>query len=555
MNIQSNKAFQIVTLCSIAILWSCKKDEQPIPKASAAFTSTVDALTGGVVTFTNTSENATSYAWDFGDGNTSKEKNPTNKYTESGNYTVKLTATNTGGSDEETKTVIIKLKGTATDTQLIANFIFELDEEGVVKFTNTSENATSYAWDFGDGKKSNTKDTTYKFIENKDYAVKLTATNSAGESADTTKIITITNALPIASFKFSKDPQLVGGTINFENTSKNATSYAWDFGDGNTSTDENPTHSFTNKDSTYTVKLTATNKDGSADTTQTVTIEGVITIAIADLSQLAILENRPKGTLIGEITATVANSEETPVYSITSQSLAGAIALEGNKMVVADSSSFDYKTNTEVTGEIQATVGSVSATAAFTVSIEEVVNIPDANFKSLLVKDLDINTNGDGEISAPEARAFRGTINANLSEIKDATGIEYFINLTRLTPFGNSLTKINVSQNTALTILYLGYNQLTAIDVSNNKALTELHLENNPLTAIDVSNNTALTRLLLNDNDDLTKVNLANGNNDKLTSLNLENTPNLTCVQVDQLPIPNGWRFDNEAVFQTTECN
>ena len=55
------------------------------------------------VTFTNFSQNASSYTWDFGDGNVSNEENPTHTYSEGGDYVVELTATNTEGSRSVTK--------------------------------------------------------------------------------------------------------------------------------------------------------------------------------------------------------------------------------------------------------------------------------------------------------------------------------------------------------------------------------------------------------------------------------------------------------------------
>ncbi len=339
----------------------------------------------------------------------------------------------------------------------------------------------------------------------------------------------------VADFTFT---QGTAGAVTFKNTSKNATSYAWDFGDGNKATEENPTHTYT-KDGTYTVKLTATNAGGSADKTTTVTVDNlVITIAIGDLSQLVILEKSPKGTLIGEIAATVANSDETPVYSITSQSLAGAVALDGNKMVIADASAFVYDTNKELTGEIQATVGGVTATATFTVLVDKLIEIPDALFKDRLLSKKGIDANGDGEISLLEAQAYTGEIAVASEGVADAKGIEYFTNIQEL----------NLELN----------DRLTEIDVSKNTALTELDLSFNKLTALDVSKNTALTRLDLSYNK-LTEVNLTNGNNDKLTDLDLRGNPNLTCVQVDDplpSPLPSGWKFDQgkESVFQTEAC-
>ncbi len=516
----------------------------------ANFTFEADSETAGKVTFKNTSENATSYAWDFGDGNKSTDENPTHTYAKDGTYTVKLTATNEGKSADKTAT--INLKGTSI--QVKASFTFSKGTEGTVTFKNTSEGATSYEWDFGDGNTSTDENPTHMYTKDSTYTVKLTATNKDG-SADTTQTVSIVLP-PTSSFTFSKGTD---GAVTFTNMSENATSYAWTFGDGNTSIDENPTHTYAKND-TYTVTLTATNKGGSTDTTQTVTIDNaLITIVIADLSQLAIPESSPKDTPIGEIAATVANSKEMPVYSIMSQNPAGAIGLvDGNKMVVNDPSAFDYEINTEITGEIQGTIGSVTATAAFTISItdvDEIINIPNGTFKAVLVNNSALNTNGDREISESEAKAYGGEIDASNRSLTDATGIKYFTNITTLRLNTNRLTSVDVSKNTKLTKLYVNGNQLTSIDVSKNTRLITLLAGSNKFTSIDLSRNGALSTLLLNGNN-LTKVNLANRNNFGIVFFNLGNNPNLTCVQVDKLPIPNGWRYDQGkgSVFQTEAC-
>lgn len=65
-------------------------------------------IEGGAVAFTDLStNNPTSWAWDFGDGGTSTSQNPSHVYSAAGTYTVSLTATNTDGSDTETKTAYI----------------------------------------------------------------------------------------------------------------------------------------------------------------------------------------------------------------------------------------------------------------------------------------------------------------------------------------------------------------------------------------------------------------------------------------------------------------
>ena len=94
-------------------LFSCKKDEKPFirpPKPTADFTTVADAETGLKVTFTNTSEYAKSYAWDFGvTGATSTAKSPEYSYTADGTYTVTLVVTSVDGStNTKSKTLVVK---------------------------------------------------------------------------------------------------------------------------------------------------------------------------------------------------------------------------------------------------------------------------------------------------------------------------------------------------------------------------------------------------------------------------------------------------------------
>lgn len=78
--------------------------------------------------------------------------------------------------------------------------------------------------------------------------------------------------MPTASFTHSSDSYEEGDTIYFTSTSSNADNFQWTFGDGSTSTDENPWHVFNSKGS-YEVKLKVINDDGSDETTSTVTIK------------------------------------------------------------------------------------------------------------------------------------------------------------------------------------------------------------------------------------------------------------------------------------------
>ena len=140
------------------------------------FTFEVDNLE---VSFTNTSEGAVSYTWNFGDNSgTSEEVDPFYSYSEAGTYTVELTATNADGVEKTTSQDV-----TVTDPPAAtASFSYVVDGLQVT-FTNASENAVSYSWDFGDGTGTSTDENpVYTYTEAGDYTVTLTATAANDES-------------------------------------------------------------------------------------------------------------------------------------------------------------------------------------------------------------------------------------------------------------------------------------------------------------------------------------------------------------------------------------
>ena len=103
-NLLQMKAAVVVAVV-LLLGYSCKKTELEVV---AGFTIAVDAADFRKVTFTNVTQNASTYAWDFGDGASSTDPNPVHTYAIEGTYNVKLTATGNGGSDVVTQPVIIK---------------------------------------------------------------------------------------------------------------------------------------------------------------------------------------------------------------------------------------------------------------------------------------------------------------------------------------------------------------------------------------------------------------------------------------------------------------
>ncbi len=102
----------ILLVCVITLIHSCSDDESdpdPDPAPTASFTaSATTAEVGEEITFTNTSEDAVSYAWSFGDATTSTAESPTKTYTVAGVFTVTLVATGPGGTDESTQAITIE---------------------------------------------------------------------------------------------------------------------------------------------------------------------------------------------------------------------------------------------------------------------------------------------------------------------------------------------------------------------------------------------------------------------------------------------------------------
>lgn len=243
-----------------------------------------------IVTFTNTSEHAASYLWDFGDGTaTSTAQNPVHTFTAVGSYDVKLTVTNETLTAEKIVTIEI------TQFEPIANFTHTSNNgyhtPSIVTFTNTSQHASTYLWDFGDGTTSTAQNPAKTYSTTGSYTVKLTATSGA-LSNEKTAVIQITPFQPVAAFTHtSNNGYIAPSNITFTNTSTNAASVVWDFGDGSpTTTTANPVHSYATP-GTYNVTLTATNETLTDVETKTIAISEMAYTGIYKLVSAVISED------------------------------------------------------------------------------------------------------------------------------------------------------------------------------------------------------------------------------------------------------------------------
>ncbi|MFH1701609.1 MAG: PKD domain-containing protein [Candidatus Zixiibacteriota bacterium] len=231
-------------------------DTKPI----ADFTTDItEGCEGATVSFTDQSMYADTREWNFGDGTTSADQNPTHSYSSSGTYTVSLTVTNECGQDTETKLEYITILPGP-----MADFEYDISEEcndGTATFTDKSINASSWFWDFGDGASSTDQSPIHVYSASGIYTVSLMVTNECGEDTEHRDINILIGNAPVADFTANNTIGCIGYPIDFTDLSTDATSWHWDFGDGATSANKNPTHAY-GADGSYTISLVVSNACG-----------------------------------------------------------------------------------------------------------------------------------------------------------------------------------------------------------------------------------------------------------------------------------------------------
>jgi gliding motility-associated-like protein len=197
---------------------------------TAAFTTPDTACTGSPIQFVSTQSGVPSmtYYWNFGDGSTANSSTSSHIYTNSGLYTVTLAISDTGGcTDTLSKQIFIR--------EPYDNYTsLTLCEGESITFGNQTIND------------SGTFVQVFQSIGGCDSTVHLTVILNPQPSVD----FTSTTALNMP--------------VTFTNTSVNATSFLWEFGDGSTSNDFSPVHQYTSA-GTYTACLTGWNDEGCSE--------------------------------------------------------------------------------------------------------------------------------------------------------------------------------------------------------------------------------------------------------------------------------------------------
>ena len=246
--------------------------------------STSNVCIGDSVRFTNSTSSVdpvVSWAWNFGDGNSSALQNPVHYYSSAGTYTVHLSASTTNCVDDTTITVTVSpgpvVSFAASATTVCGN--------QAITFNNTTTGSPAYSWNFGDGNTSTQLSPSHSYSAAGTYSVTLIAVQ--GSCSDTlvrSSYITVNNS-PTSSFSASS--VCLNDSVHFTNLSNanggTITSYVWTFGDGGTSSSITPAHLYTTS-GTYNVQLTASNGTCSDDTTISVTVNARPVVAFTTSS-------------------------------------------------------------------------------------------------------------------------------------------------------------------------------------------------------------------------------------------------------------------------------
>ncbi|MCY4515117.1 MAG: PKD domain-containing protein [Candidatus Tectomicrobia bacterium] len=238
----------------------------------------------------------TAWMWDFGDGTTSTDQNPTHHFDDPGGYTISLMVTASSGSDTLTRQTLVQvsaLAGPVTDftaTPVMGSAPLE------VSFQDSSSSPdaaiTAWRWDFGDGTTSTEQNPTHAFNSPGGYTVSLTVTASSGSDTRTRQALVLVSApaaasAPVADFTATPLTDSGALTVSFQDSSTSPdaaiTEWLWDFGDGNTSTRQHPRHTFTSY-GRYLVSLTVTASSGSATRRRNINVDTVL-FPVTDIAQ------------------------------------------------------------------------------------------------------------------------------------------------------------------------------------------------------------------------------------------------------------------------------
>lgn len=267
-NYVSGKSISTGT-CSESAMIGVKEGECTITEPTASFASDKSVVCPNEAVLFNDSTRGKvdTYAWTFGDGASSasaSSKGPhTITYSTPGEKTIELIAKNSFGTDTFSTTIVVKTNVLDTPSLSVDEDTVCLEE--VAYAIAAIEGAESYVWEVSIGgtiSENNGETIKINWTQAGSQQVSVYAKNSCVDGAKS-EINQFVLADPVAAFSSTED----GIEVTFTNESESAESYLWTFGDGETSTEENPEHKFPDK-GTYTTTLKVDNKCGDDESSQ-----------------------------------------------------------------------------------------------------------------------------------------------------------------------------------------------------------------------------------------------------------------------------------------------
>ena len=235
-------------------VYGCKPDTMSVsftsrarPGAAFSLSDTLGCTGILNVATNNTTTNASSYTWNWGDGTPNSFLNhPTHLYTNNGQYLITLVASDGVCTDTTEQLVKVSVKPVV---DFAADQILTCDT-AKVHFTNLSTNAANYVWSFGDGTTSTAINPTKNYPPNSiPYTVKLVASSNFGcrDSAVKANLI-LAKVPPAAGFFISPSPLITvpNYTFGFNNLTLNSSNYKylWSLGDGTFASTRDVTHKY-----------------------------------------------------------------------------------------------------------------------------------------------------------------------------------------------------------------------------------------------------------------------------------------------------------------------
>jgi PKD repeat protein len=270
----------LTLLFLLLILGTVQSRPPPTPNPPAAdFSGT--PLSGQaplVVTFTDISTGLVTWRhWDFGDGSlvyANDSLSVSHTYRVPGSCSVSLTVGNPSGRDTQTRYAFVTVtpNGSPPSAFFVPDRAFGTAPFRV-QFTDRSRGEpVQWNWDFGDGGYSHEKDPVHIFNEKGRYNVHLTVYNSGGSDSFDRDVSVKGASPPRAMFTSNISMGHAPLTVAFTDRSTgNPNSWRWDFGDGTTSYEKNPLHTF-KESGRLKVQLTVKNFGGESTGTRTITV-------------------------------------------------------------------------------------------------------------------------------------------------------------------------------------------------------------------------------------------------------------------------------------------